>query len=1154
MSKYFLMIFLLFICLFHNGLFAVTEFKSDIKSSGGDYTSLSAWASAAVCNLTTVSTQVFSISGTTVTVISDGASVKGMTSNATGVCVHVSTVNNQILIKSISGTFVSGETVTNTATKAVTLSNGGDSAIVSAVCYSMTDTTAVNVNLGNAAYSSSTNYLKIYTPLSERHHGKWDDAKYNLVVSDADALKITNGSYTKIEGLQISLGGTTSSICAVHCMGAGSSYITIDKCIIKNTGSGVRLVGIGIEGGNNSGYYYNNIIYDFNTTNSYGMYKLSDYCYGYYRLYNNTICNCCIGFSFITNQSVVMAINNLIYNSTSVNWVDDGGGAIRWQDGTDYNASSDATNPNKGANSLVNQVFTFVDAAAKDFHLTYNDAGAKGYGTSSSIVTNSFADDVDGNTRQSPWEIGADDLPIAPTVTAITPATYDNLTSTTISIVGTGFYGDIGSNCVTRICFDDASATVITTYAVISDTVINNAVLPLEITKGTYNLIIRNSGGENSVSSTMLTVTTSALEPEITGVSLLTNYNDSASTLNITGANFFAAGVSKVSAVKLSTTPIETFLTGYTVLNDSTINNAVVPASTFPGTYNIKVSTLGGTGYYGTFVINPGIPVVTSIVPNIAHTGYNTPSITITGLNFFGGTGTPRVSSIKVQDMITPYYISSFVVASDSVISGVVVPLGYPLGTYDLKVTVSCSGRSVTNPIPSVKIVIASDPPTVTNIVPNILSNSTNATVALTGTTFFGGYSSNDVNKIEIDTSPVVTTITPSYNVTSDTQITNCMIPVSLKAGTYNIKVYTSAGPNTASVVPLIITTPVPVVSSVTPDTGVNTSAQTVTIYGTGFFGGTSSANILSTPTLNNGTIITILSSYSVVSDTEIVNCGIPNGLTSGMYNIFLANSGGANAPNAKYYPMLDSASSHVISAAGVTLTIPAGTFTGDTAVIVNKTVTDSTALTNANKVKYSGLKLNPNLGSSFWDLSSTVTEVSIYPVVSFGAGMYVDLALSFSDANITDSVIKNSLRPLILTGSRWELVSDPYTLDEVNNKIILSINHFSVYRLGQYLNAASNLDTLVVFPNPVDFTASARNSVKFTNLTSDPTIYIYTISGELVRVILPDISSLINDGVSGKAEWDGKNDGGFAVVRGIYLYLIKDGNGSKKVGKIAVK
>jgi len=212
MSKYFLMIFLLFICLFHNGLFAVTEFKSDIKSSGGDYTSLSAWASAAVCNLTTVSTQVFSISGTTVTVISDGASVKGMTSNATGVCVHVSTVNNQILIKSISGTFVSGETVTNTATKAVTLSNGGDSAIVSAVCYSMTDTTAVNVNLGNAAYSSSTNYLKIYTPLSERHHGKWDDAKYNLVVSDADALKITNGSYTKIEGLQISLGGTTSSV------------------------------------------------------------------------------------------------------------------------------------------------------------------------------------------------------------------------------------------------------------------------------------------------------------------------------------------------------------------------------------------------------------------------------------------------------------------------------------------------------------------------------------------------------------------------------------------------------------------------------------------------------------------------------------------------------------------------------------------------------------------------------------------------------------------------------------------------------------------------------------------------------------------------------------------------------------------------------
>ena len=183
-----------------------TEFTTTVKSSGGDYTSLSAAESGLQNDLTLSTIKVFSISAYSTPTITAGDTVLGQASSATGVCVLVNATRTQILIKTIAvASFQSGEVVQKTADANVnvTLSSTGDSPIVGIACYSMSDTTAVTID---GSTTNATNYMNIYTPTSERHDGKWNTGKYNLTVSTARALGLSDG-YIRVDGLQISVSG-----------------------------------------------------------------------------------------------------------------------------------------------------------------------------------------------------------------------------------------------------------------------------------------------------------------------------------------------------------------------------------------------------------------------------------------------------------------------------------------------------------------------------------------------------------------------------------------------------------------------------------------------------------------------------------------------------------------------------------------------------------------------------------------------------------------------------------------------------------------------------------------------------------------------------------------------------------------------------------
>lgn len=90
-------------------------------------------------------------------------------------------------------------------------------------------------------------------------------------------------------------------------------------------------------------------------------------------------------------------------------------------------------------------------------------------------------------------------------------------------------------------------------------------------------------------------------------------------------------------------------------------------------------------------------------------------------------------------------------------------------------------------------------------------------------------------------------------------------------------------------------------------------------------------------------------------------------------------------------------------------------------------------------------------------------------------------------------------------------------------------------------LGSPENLEEVFVYPNPCY--PERGQLVNFVNLPlgEGVKINIYTVSGELIRTL------------SQKSTWNCRNQNGEEVVRGIYIYLITDETGNKRLGKIAI-
>ncbi|MBA7702259.1 hypothetical protein ES703_111019 [subsurface metagenome] len=93
---------------------------------------------------------------------------------------------------------------------------------------------------------------------------------------------------------------------------------------------------------------------------------------------------------------------------------------------------------------------------------------------------------------------------------------------------------------------------------------------------------------------------------------------------------------------------------------------------------------------------------------------------------------------------------------------------------------------------------------------------------------------------------------------------------------------------------------------------------------------------------------------------------------------------------------------------------------------------------------------------------------------------------------------------------------------------------------------------SIIIYPNPCN--PWGGQQVRITNLSLDSQVVvrIFDLAGNLVRT-LEENEEITLEGESKTATWDGTNEAGEDVARGIYLVFVTDEKGTRAAGKIAI-
>lgn len=428
-----------------------TEFVSKINKTGEDYGSVSSWESAIQSDLTSAATKVFSHSGITGT-ISDGASVTGLTSGATGTATHATTT--QIMIKTITGTFQAGEVVFQTiSVNLVTISDAGDSVIAVGECYDDDGVLTDPCGVGGWT-TSATNYVKLTVPVGDRHNGTVASGfKLQRTSGTSEVINI-NQSYTVIEWFIITGTITTSSsFNLIHC-NTGPTGIIIRNCILYNalnTGGGV-FSGLG---GSSSGLNVLNCIAYGNEGNGIGQ-AISSQTHNFFNCtaYGN-------GSNGFGGGNGTQVCKNCLAIGNATDY-----GAI---DTIITSGSGDTT----GTTDNLVAATEFVDptGGTPNFHLK---SGALSIDAGTDLgTTDNVNIDIDNQTRSGTWDFGADeyvasgtDVTVSPTALSIV-ASFQTARCTVWAPI---FYNRFKTNLLKGLFDANASGSHIIKVALLADT------------------------------------------------------------------------------------------------------------------------------------------------------------------------------------------------------------------------------------------------------------------------------------------------------------------------------------------------------------------------------------------------------------------------------------------------------------------------------------------------------------------------------------------------------------------------------------------------------------------------------------------------------------------------------------------------------------
>lgn len=283
-----------------------------------------------------------------------------------------------------------------------------------AECYAMADTTAVTIDGWTTAANA---YIRIYTPASERHAGVWDTSKYRLETA-TNILSILE-DFVRLEGLQLRFTSTTVAATGLGISATGAYDIRVDNCLIRAmdaianncngvlatsgaAGSILRMKNTAIYGWYSAGNFDSCI--QINNANVTAHLHNCTFARGNYgvRARSGAVINVKNCYSGATDHGDYLAEGTSVINRTTA-------------------ASEDATGSaglqNIAYSTTAGAYFTNITAGSEDFHIGASSA-LKDVGTDLSADANyAFTDDIDGQTRVAPWDIGADEIVAAAATT-----------------------------------------------------------------------------------------------------------------------------------------------------------------------------------------------------------------------------------------------------------------------------------------------------------------------------------------------------------------------------------------------------------------------------------------------------------------------------------------------------------------------------------------------------------------------------------------------------------------------------------------------------------------------------------------------------------------------------------------------------------------
>lgn len=160
--------------------------------------------------------------------------------------------------------------------------------------------------------------------------------------------------------------------------------------------------------------------------------------------------------------------------------------------------------------------------------------------------------------------------------------------------------------------------------------------------------------------------------------------------------------------------------------------------------------------------------------------------------------------------------------------------------------------------------------------------------------------------------------------------------------------------------------------------------------------------------------------------------------------------------------------------------------------------------------------------------------------IFSLGLGLY---ALSGGSFNLDFLSVNSGGGSQELSGGNFALK----TTMGASGASAMSGGNFSVtsgFIGGASPAAAANLGEAHAYPVPF-MPSQGHTNVTFTDLTSQATIKIYTLSGELV-------TTLTKADTTDSLIWNVRNDAGEALASGVYIYTVES-SGELKKGKLMV-